>query len=79
MAELHGYSLILACTKCGLKKRIRHFPTQAAPALGTILGSEAQAIWEYKGCIRCGTCQFEVLTAPKQPPPPPPPVGWTRG
>jgi ferredoxin len=77
MTGLHGYTLMLACTKCGLKKRIDRFPTQAAFMLGDILTSEHIDIYK-KGCLRCGTCRFEVLTAPEPPPPPDPPRGWTR-
>lgn len=70
-----GYTLMLACTKCGLKKRIPHFPTQAAFAIGDVLTAEHIEIYK-KGCLRCGTCRFEVLTAPPPPPPPAPPRGW---
>lgn len=74
-ASLHGYDLQLACVKCGLEKRIRRFPTAAAPALGDILTEDNISIFE-KGCLRCGMCRFEVLTAPAQEPPPRGPTGW---
>jgi hypothetical protein len=77
MPEPHGYTLMLACTSCGLKKRIRHFPTQAAFQFGDILTSAHIAIYE-KGCLRCGVCRFEVLTIPPAPVPSPGPVGWAK-
>jgi hypothetical protein len=75
--SLHGYDLILACTACGLKKRIRGFPTQAAFLLGAILSSEHIKIFE-KGCLRCGVCRFEVMSIPPPPPKPKGPVGWVK-
>lgn len=75
--RLHGYDLILACTKCGLKKRIREFPSQAGLVLGDILATEHIGIFE-KGCLRCGTCRFEVLSAPKPPAKPKGPTGWVK-
>lgn len=75
--RLHGYDLVLRCTKCSLKKRIRHFPSAMNLLLGTILGAESQTLWE-KGCLRCGTCQFEVMSAPLNKPEPSRPVGWAK-
>lgn len=77
MARLHGYDLVLGCTRCGIRKRIRQFPEAMKLVIGTILTSEHIQIFE-KGCLRCGTCRFEVLSMPALPPPPPPPVGWAR-
>jgi ferredoxin-like protein FixX len=75
--ELHGYTLMLACEKCGLKRKIRRFPTQGAPLLGRVLDERNISIWE-KGCLRCGTCRFVVLTAPPQESQVKEPVGWAK-
>lgn len=77
MVRLHGYDLVLACVKCGLKKRITNFPTQAAFQLGTILGPEHIEIYK-KGCLRCGVCRFEVMTIPPPPKDPEGPRGWVQ-
>lgn len=76
MASLAGYTLVLRCTRCGLIKQIEDFPSAMNLPLGEILTPEHIAIYE-KGCIRCGTCRFEVLTAPGVPLIPEPPVGWS--
>jgi len=68
---------MLACVKCGLKRRIARFPTQGAPILGDVLDEKHQAIWE-RGCLRCGTCRFVVLTAPPQEVEVKGPVGWSN-
>ena len=77
MGELRGYTLMLRCTSCGLKKRILRFPTQAGLLLGAILTSDHIDIFE-KGCLRCGVCRFEVMSIPPPPPPPPGPRGWVK-
>lgn len=77
LSRLHGYTLMLACTKCGLKKRVAHFPEAAAFPLGTVLTDEHIKIFD-RGCLRCGTVRFEVLSAPAPRPEALPPRGWTR-
>lgn len=77
MSEPRGYTLELACTGCGLKKRIPHYPTQAAFLLGDILTAEHMSIYG-RGCLRCGVCRFEVRSAPPPPAAPPGPVGWAK-
>ena len=74
---MHGYDLMLACTKCRLKKRIREFPSAAGLILGDILASEHIGIFE-KGCLRCGTCRFEVLSAPAPAVLSKGPTGWVK-
>jgi hypothetical protein len=77
LSRLHGYDLMLRCTKCSLKKRIPEFPSAMNLAIGTILTTENIGIFE-KGCLRCGTCRFEVLSAPMPAPAPKAPAGWVK-
>lgn len=74
---LLGYTLMLACTACGLKKRIAHFPECAAFPLHAILDSQHIEIYK-TGCLRCGVCRFSVESVPPPPPPPAGPVGWSE-
>ncbi len=75
--SVRGYDLKIACVKCGLIKRIADFPIAAQFMLGDILGPEHIEIYK-KGCLRCGTCKFEVLTIPPPPADPDGPRGWVK-
>lgn len=77
MSSARGYTLMLKCEKCGLKKRIADVPRQGAPLLGTVLDERNIAFFD-KGCLRCGVCRFIVLTAPPQETQVKGAVGWTN-
>ncbi len=77
VSELRGYTLMLACASCGLKRRIDDFPTQAGLHLGDVLTTDNISIFK-KGCLRCGVCRFVVNSIPPASPPPAGPVGWAK-
>jgi ribosomal protein L37E len=63
--ELHR-TIQVACTKCGLQKKITGIPTQGIPRQqdATVHGPSFFPQIQHPTCIRCGTENFRIVSKP---------------